>query len=221
MAGKAKKRKVDNLMALAVFATVYQRPMHRYEMASAMRAYGKDRDMDIKWGSLYTVVRNMEKHGFLEAVGSDRQGSRPERTIYQITELGKQEMRDWTRDLLSTPSQEHPAFAAGLSVMSGVPPREVAALLTTRLAALEADLAVRRADMAAAPPELPAIFLIEEEYRMAMLSAEIAWVRSLVGQLAAGSYPGQDAWQAFHDTGELSPELKALAEKGVSPKDDA
>ena len=58
----AKKRKVANLMALAVLATVVQRPMHRYEMASLMRARGKDRDMDIKWGSLYTVVASLEKN---------------------------------------------------------------------------------------------------------------------------------------------------------------
>ena len=57
----AKKRKVANLMALAVLATVVQRPMHRYEMASLMRARGKDRDMDIKWGSLYTVVAESRK----------------------------------------------------------------------------------------------------------------------------------------------------------------
>ena len=44
----AEKRKVANLMALAALATVAQRPMHRYEMASVMRARGKDRDMDIK-----------------------------------------------------------------------------------------------------------------------------------------------------------------------------
>ncbi len=82
----AAKRKVDNLMALAVLATVVQRPMHRYEIASLMRARGKDQDMDVKWGSLYTVVQNLAKHGFLEVVGTSRQGARPERTVYQITE---------------------------------------------------------------------------------------------------------------------------------------
>ncbi len=61
------KRKVANLLALAVLATVVQRPMHRYEMASVMRARGKDRDMNIKWGSLYTVVANLEKNGLLRA----------------------------------------------------------------------------------------------------------------------------------------------------------
>ena len=85
----AAKRKVDNLMALAVLATVVQQPMHRYEIASLIRARGKDQDMDVKWGSLYTVVQNLAKHGFLEVVGTSRQGARPERTVYQITEAGR------------------------------------------------------------------------------------------------------------------------------------
>jgi DNA-binding PadR family transcriptional regulator len=123
----AAKRKVDNLMALAVLATVVQQPMHRYEIASLMRARGKDQDMDVKWGSLYTVVQNLAKHGFLEVVGTSRQGARPERTIYQITEAGRREMLDWTRELLSTPQPEHPNFAAGLSVQMILSPDEVIA----------------------------------------------------------------------------------------------
>ena len=66
----AKRRKVRNLLGLAVLSTVSARPMHPYEMAALMRARGKDRDMDIKWGSLYTVVGNLEKHGFLAVEGS-------------------------------------------------------------------------------------------------------------------------------------------------------
>ena len=74
----AQQRKVASLLALAVLATVVQSPMHRYEMASVMRARDKDRDMDIKWGSLYTVVKNLEKNGFVEPIGTSRQGARPE-----------------------------------------------------------------------------------------------------------------------------------------------
>ena len=72
-----RRRKVANLLALAVCCRRYLGPpMHRYEMASIMRARGKEQDMDIKWGSLYTVVDNLEKHGFLETrraiAGTDR-----------------------------------------------------------------------------------------------------------------------------------------------------
>src|SRR2546426_6652917 len=99
----AKRRKVSNLLALAVLGVLVQRPMHPYEMASVLRARGKDQDLPIKWGSLYTVVRNLDKHGLLEAAESARQGGRPERTIYRITEAGRAELVDWTRELVSTP----------------------------------------------------------------------------------------------------------------------
>src|SRR5947209_5314817 len=133
----AKQRKVGNLMALAVLATLIVRPMHRYEIAAQLRAHGKERDVGIKWGSLYTVVQNLEKHGFLEAIGSEREGARPERVIYRITETGRAELEDWTRELISAPESEPLRFVAALSYLSVVPPDEVIALLGERLDRLE------------------------------------------------------------------------------------
>ena len=212
----AAKRKVDNLMALAVLATVVQQPMHRYEIASLMRARGKDQDMDVKWGSLYTVVQNLAKHGFLEVVGTSRQGARPERTVYQITEAGRQEMLDWTRELLSTPEPEHPKFAAGLSVQMILSPDEVIALLQARLGRLEESIAARRAAITEHLKEVPRLFLVEDEFAVAMVEAEAAWVRGLLEELTSGSFPGLASWRAFRDGGEMPPELVELAERGLT-----
>lgn len=68
----AKRRKVGNLLALAVLSALVQRPMHPYEMATTLRAWGKEQDMEIKWGSFYTVIRNLDKHQLIEAVESPR-----------------------------------------------------------------------------------------------------------------------------------------------------
>lgn len=212
----AAKRKVDNLMALAVLATVVQRPMHRYEIASLMRAQGKDQDMDVKWGSLYTVVQNLAKHGFLEVVGTSRQGARPERTVYQITEAGRQEMLDWTRELVSTPEPEHPKFAAGLSVQMILPPDEVIALLRARLGRLEESIAARRAAITGYLREVPRLFLVEDEFAVAMVEAEAAWVRALLEELTSGSFPDLASWRALHDSGEMPPELVKLSERGLT-----
>ena len=78
-----KRRPVRNVLALAVLAVVQERPVHPYEMAAVLRARGKDQDMPIKWGSLYTVVGNLEKHGLIEVAGNERSGARPERTVYR------------------------------------------------------------------------------------------------------------------------------------------
>ena len=167
----AARRKVANLLALAVLSTVYQRPMHRYEMASIMRARGKEQDMDIKWGSLYTVVDNLEKHGFLENIGNTRAGARPERTIYQITEAGRRELVDWTRELLSSVSPEHPRFAAGLSVLTALPPEEVIELLQIRLGQSRRHDRSPTRDRSMRPArEVPRLFLIENEYTAAIVA---------------------------------------------------
>jgi len=211
----AAKRKVENLMALAVLATVVQRPMHRYEIASLIRARGKDQDMDVKWGSLYTVVQNLAKHGFLEVVGTSRQGARPERTVYRITEAGRQEMLDWTRELLSTPEPEHPRFAAGLSVQMILPPDEVIELLQARLGVLEESITARRGALAGLLEEVPRLFLIEEEYAVAMLEAEAAWTGALLDELTSGTFPDLATWRTYHATGEMPQELVELAERGL------
>ena len=131
-------------MALAVLSVIVQRPMHPYEMATALRAFGKDQDMEIKWGSLYTVVRNMEKHGLIEAVESTRQGRRPERTVYRITGAGREELVDWARELVSTPQRGADSFRAGLSVFAVIPPGEAAELLRERLERLDSESAQLR-----------------------------------------------------------------------------
>jgi DNA-binding PadR family transcriptional regulator len=198
-----------------VLATVLQQPMHSYQIASLMRARGKDQDMDVKWGSLYTVVKNLAKHGFLEVVSTSRQGARPERTVYRITEAGRQEMLDWTRELLSTAEPEHPKFAAGLSVQMIMSPDEVISLLRVRLGSLEESIAARRAAITGHLKEVPRLFLVEDEFAVAMVEAEAVWVRALLEELTSGSFPDLALWRALHDSGEMPPELVELSERGL------
>jgi DNA-binding PadR family transcriptional regulator len=121
----AKRRKVSNLLGLAILAQLSTgRPMHPYEIATVLKQQGKEADMNIKWGSLYTVVQNLEKYGFIEATASNRDGRRPERTVYAITEAGRVELRDWMRELVGVLEPETNRFEAALSVMGVLPPDE-------------------------------------------------------------------------------------------------
>ena len=111
----------------------------------------------------------------------------PERTVYRITEVGKIEMVEWTRELIADPQTEHPKFAAGLSVMAALPPAEVIAALQHRLDRLCASIEGRRASLDEAGKEVPRLFLVEEEYRLSISEAEATWVRSLL----EGTHHGQ------------------------------
>jgi DNA-binding PadR family transcriptional regulator len=213
----AKRRKVGNLLALALLSALSSKPMYPYEMASVLKARGKEESTKISWGSLYTVVQNLEKHGFIEAIETIREGRQPERTVYGLTEAGRAELRDWLHELLGTPQREYPRFEAALSEMAGLHPDEVIALLRRRLEALEADLAAQRAALDELLGFLPRIFLIETEYHLAMSDAEATWVRGLLAEMTDSTLPGMAEWRQFHDTGEIPARFAELAAEGTDP----
>jgi DNA-binding PadR family transcriptional regulator len=209
----AKRRKVGNLLGLALLALLVPgRPMHPYEMVTVLRRTGKEQDMKIKWGSLYTVVQNLEKHGFIEATGSNREGRRPERTVYAITDAGRAELKDWLHELVAVPEKEYPRFEAALSVLGVLSPDEVTALLEERLRALDESVATARAELEQALAVVPRLFLIEAEYALAIREAEVAWVRSLLTELVDGTLPGLAEWREYHRTGGPPPGWAELLE---------
>lgn len=210
----AKRRKVGNLMALVVLATLAERPSHPYELASLLRARGKDHDVEIKWGSLYTVVQNLEKHGFIEATASLREGRRPERTVYGITDAGRAELVDWLRELVTVPEREPTRFRTALSVIGILPPDDAIGLLRQRTATLDAEIAADRLALEQWGKEVPRIFLVEAEYELALRVAEADWLRGLLGELTDSSMPGMAHWRAFHETGQIPAELIEINERG-------
>jgi DNA-binding PadR family transcriptional regulator len=217
----AKRRKVGNLLALALLSLLAQRPMYPYEMAQTLRARGKDKTIKINWGSLYTVVQNLQKNGFIEATGTVREGRQPERTTYQITSTGMAELRDWLGELLSEPEDENGGFVAALGEGGMLSPDEVIGLLTKRLATLDKGNAEHEADLRAWSERLPRILLVESEYQLAMRKAQAAWVRALLAELVEGTISGMDTWRQIHETGEIPAEMKELDELAMRGWDEA
>jgi DNA-binding PadR family transcriptional regulator len=197
-------RATSNPLALAVLACLHERPMHPYEMASTMRERGKEHSIKLNYGSLYTVVDNLAKHGLIEAMEARREGRRPERTVYQLTDTGRVKLDAWMSELLSTPVKEYPQFEAALSLLPVLDPDTVLDLLRLRTRAVERQIAEERVMLEAAKRAgLPRLLLIESEYSLAMRDAELAWVRDLADELEAGTLEGQDAWRQVIETGEM------------------
>jgi DNA-binding PadR family transcriptional regulator len=209
----AKRRKVGNLLALYLLSLLAQQPMYPYEMAQFLRERGKDKNFPINWGSLYTVVANLAKYGFIEEAGTVREGRQPERTTYQITAPGLAELKDWMTELLSVPEDERNGFVVALSEVGILPPDEVIGLLTTRLATLDAANADQQAHLKEWVRRLPRVLLIEAEYQHAMRVAQSDWVRGVLAELVEGTLSGIDAWRRLHETGEIPPEFYELDEQ--------
>jgi DNA-binding PadR family transcriptional regulator len=213
MAGK--QRKFSNPLALAVLGTLRQAPMHPYEMAATMRSQGKERSIKLNYGSLYTVVDNLARHGLIEAMEASREGRRPERTVYRLTDAGRTKLEEWLAELVATPVKEYPQFEAALALLAVLPPDRVLTLLKERVSALDKALAAGQAELAALP-WLPRLLLLETEYHLAMRQAELAWVRGVVADLESGSFPDVTGWANWHETGEPPPGLAAMAASALA-----
>ncbi|MGY0063318.1 PadR family transcriptional regulator [Streptomyces sp. LZ34] len=218
MAVAAKRRKLGNPLALAVLALLSERPMHPYEIAQVLRRRGKEHSIKINYGSLYTVVQNLEKHGFVEVAGTQRHGLRPERTVYGLTEDGRRELHDWLAELVSVPAREYPLFSAALSLILVLPVDEADELLRQRAETLEAQAEALDGTLDALVKNLPRVFLLETEYQLHMIRAEMEWVRSMRAELAAGDLSGAAAWRALSQTGEMPAEWVEIEER-TKPKE--
>jgi DNA-binding PadR family transcriptional regulator len=190
------KRKVANPLAFAVLGCLGERPMHPYEISTMLRARGKDMSIKLNYGSLYSVVAALEKHGFIEAVETVRDGNRPERTVYAITEAGGAEFEDWLSELLGKPEKEFSQLEAGLAYMPGFPPDRVVELLEQRAKALDAEIEeIEGMHAYMESTKFPRLFWVESELRLELLKTQVKYVRHLTEQISSDKLEGGAHWR--------------------------
>jgi len=174
-------------LALAVMNLLMERPMHPYEMKSTMKERGHDQVIRLKGGSIYDTVERLEAGGFIKSQETSREGRRPERTVYAITEAGRDEITGWLAELLTQPVNEYPQFGGALAFVAALDKDEVTRLLRVRIALLDARIAGAEKQLKNfLGMGLPRLFLVEGEYAVAMQRAELEWVRHIVDDIQSG-----------------------------------
>jgi len=56
--------------------------MHPYEMPATLKQRGKEQSIKLRYGSLYTVIGQLEREGFIAAAVPIARVDAPERTTY-------------------------------------------------------------------------------------------------------------------------------------------
>ncbi len=191
----ATKRSGSNLLALAVLALLAERPTHPYEMDFLMRARGLEHSIKLNRGSLYTVVETLQRDGLIVPQETQREGRRPERTVYALTEAGRAKFGCWHRELMSKPATEYTQFAAALCFIAHFSPTETIALLEERARRLDDEIEERQFTLGSVRERLnvPRLFLLEEEFALAQREAEVRWVREIIAEIRDGTL----AWPSY------------------------
>jgi DNA-binding PadR family transcriptional regulator len=189
-----KKPVKHSAIALAILTMLYEEPMHPYRMQQLIKERGKDEVINVtQRASLYQTINRLEREKLIQPQSVSRDENRPERTVYELTDQGRQTMVEWMRKILSTPSPEFPEFPAALSVLAVLTAKDARQQLGRRVAALAPEL--KRLDgILAQASFLPRLFLLEMELLRANCATELKWVRSVVEDLRSGKLTWNEKW---------------------------
>lgn len=183
-----RRRKVSNPLGLAVLGLLVESPAHPHAMAAALRERGLDRAFKVTTGSLYDVVRALERAGWIEAQETVRVGARPERTVYRHTEEGREEFVRWVDDLIRVPADEYPKFVSAVSYLGALGPDGAAAALRERSGRVRTSLEELRREHREVleSGKAPRLFLVEVEYAVRMRETELGWIDEIVDDIETG-----------------------------------
>jgi DNA-binding PadR family transcriptional regulator len=195
-------------LGLIVLWQLFAEPMHVYRMQKLFEAQGKDRVVNVRSrASLYQTIERLQRLGLVEVAETVRQPGYPDRVVYAITDAGRETAREWLREMLSDTGGQYPEFIAALSILFGLPVQEARDQLDLRAQRVAAQLADAEQSLSGAPPALPRLFVLEEEYRVAILRAELDWLRGVIEDLDQGRITWSEEWlrkiaQAFLPTAQ-------------------
>jgi DNA-binding PadR family transcriptional regulator len=182
-------------LGLIVLGLLSDEPMHVYRMQKLIEQRGKDRVVNVRArASLYQTIERLVRLGLVEVRETVRTESHPDRTVYAITEAGRETAKQWLREMLRTTGGEYPEFPAAVSELAGLTPDDARRHLDLRADNLTAQLADTEAQLAA-HPDLPRLFQLEEEYRRTVLAAELAWVRAVIEDIRTGRLTWNEPWR--------------------------
>lgn len=176
-------------MGVMVLALLREGDMHPYEMVRLMRSRRDERLLSITNGTLYHTVGRLQREGLIDEVGIDREGNRPERTTYTLTDAGTDALVDWLRRELSVIDRPG-EFRIALAEAHNLERADVIECLRTRRAALDEGHVMHRDGLVGARAKaVPEQVLVEFERQEVLLDAELRWIDSLIDRLEAEEFP--------------------------------
>ncbi len=200
-----RKSSQPSSLGLIILWLLMEQPLHVYGLQKLIEAYGKHRVVNVRArASLYQTIDRLVRLGLVAVHETVKTESHPDRIVYAITPAGRDAAHDWLRQTLRSSNDDYPDFIAAISILFGLTPDDAREQLEVRADRLAAQLDRTESELAA-NPDLPRLFLLEEEYRRAILAAELNWVRGVIADLRQGRLTWTEEWLRAFSTAHIPP----------------
>jgi DNA-binding PadR family transcriptional regulator len=201
MAGRS--RATLTPLALMALELLHEHPMHPYEMHQLLRARQAGKVLKLSAGSLYHTIERMAGHGLIEAVETSREGRRPERTTYRITEAGRDAFAERLREIIAEPASEFPIYGIGIGLLHTLDRDDALIQLRRR----EMDLAANIASVKVyidnlENSDVETMYWIDTKLTLALLETELAWTTRFIADIDSGALRWPTGPGAGKATGE-------------------
>jgi DNA-binding PadR family transcriptional regulator len=157
--------------------------MHGHQIRRAAQLDHLDLWTDVKPGSLYGALQRMAAEGLVRPVRSEREGGRPQRTVYEITEEGRHELEIHRAAALRDAALAPDPIDLALVEAQGMSAETVAAALRVRRDSLAHQQQSMLHLRAGADPYLTAVERMIFEHGLRRLRLELDWHDELIDQL--------------------------------------
>jgi len=185
-------------LALSILELLHERPMHPYELAATMRARHHDEFVRLNFGSLYHTVEVLERNGWVVPSEREKEGRRPERTVYRVSDAGRDVLQRAVSDILANPRREYLHFSAGLMFMHHLSAEAAVQRLEERSQALLKVITKLSQILDEVQASHTRLSVIELEHKIAVLKAERVWVDKIAKEIADGKLE----WRAGSNAGD-------------------
>lgn len=173
---------VQRLLLLGILS---QGRMHGYGLNEhvdhAMGLY-----TDVKKSTVYYTLEKLEKEGCV-AQETEREGKRPERRVYRITDEGRVQFFDLLREHLRSYERTYYADDVGVAFMDQLPTAEARQLLVEKRERIRASLGQLRGHPE--PDEHSGNLRHMLQHSLAHLEADLAWADGILSGLGRDQLP--------------------------------
>ena len=164
---------------LLVLGLLKLQDMHGYQLGDLIDKRLKYLT-DLKKPTLYHLLGKLERDGLVSKTVS-REGNRPERFTYQLTDAGQAHFEELLRANLQGAHAAYFADDIGLLFLSELPAREARTYLMEKRAGVEQNIAGMERAVAMHEPGTPAYYTLR--HHLVHLQTERAWLDEIMNDL--------------------------------------
>lgn len=171
-----------NSTRLFVLGELARGPMHGHQIRREAQLDRTELWADVKPGSLYGALHRLVAEGAIEVVRTEQSGG-PARTVYGLTDVGRQELAAQRDEALRTTALPSDPVDLALQYTGDLAEETLRDLITDRRAALAEQLAAWQHEHERARPYLRGLEPMTFAHTERRLHAELDWHDELLARL--------------------------------------